>query len=247
MLRFFLHGLAILLLTLLTQLGGIAWLIALATRRRVLTFLFVYVALWGSALVVAPLFGRVPLPCWPTGELQFATPLYCALNRHYVRPEMRDVLLDLGREMERRYPGTITLVLDANFPFIDGFPLLPHLSHQDGRSADLAFFYRRGGAYLPGSTRSPIGYFAFEDGPSDCPEEGTMLRWNLRWLQPLWPDMEIEPERTRLALNLLARDARVRKILLEPHLKRQLGLASSKIRFQGCHAARHDDHLHIQL
>ena len=247
MLRVILHGIAILLLTLLTQLGGIAWLIAQATRRRVLAFFVAYLALWSGAPVVAPLFGRVPLPCWPTGALQFATPLYCVLNRHYVTPEMRDVLIDLGQAMNRRYPGTSTLVLDANFPFIEGFPLLPHLSHQDGRSADLAFFYQRDGTYLPGKTRSPIGYFAFEDGPTNCPKDGTALRWNVRWLQPLWPAREIEPERTRWALTLLARDARVRNLLREPHLKRRLGLTSGKIRFQGCNAARHDDHVHIQL
>ncbi|MEM1278100.1 MAG: hypothetical protein AAGH74_16385 [Pseudomonadota bacterium] len=247
MFRLLLHGLAILLLTLLTQLGGVAWLIAQLARHRVLAFLAAYIALWAGAQVTAPFLGRVALSCWPSGAVQLTSPLYCALNRHYVVPEMRAVLTDLGQAMDERYPGTTTLVLDASFPFIDGFPLLPHLSHQDGRSMDLAFYYRRDGRYLPGKTPSPIGYFAFEDGPTKCPPAGTALRWNFHWLPPLWPEMEIDPDRTRLATQILARDPRVQKIFLEPHLKQRLGLTSAKIRFQGCNAARHDDHLHVQL
>ena len=33
----------------------------------------------------------------------------------------------------------MTLALDGGFPFLDGFPLLPRLSHDDGRKLDLAF------------------------------------------------------------------------------------------------------------
>ena len=77
---------------------------------------------------------------------------YCALNRHYVAPELKKVLFDLSAQMDREYPGTTTLILDANFPFISGFPLLPHLSHSDGQKVDLAFFYQKDGTYLPGKT-----------------------------------------------------------------------------------------------
>ena len=59
-------------------------------------------------------------------------------------------------------------MLDGNFPFITGFPLLPHLSHDDGEKVDLAFYYADDTGYLRGATRAPIGYFAFEDGTSNC-------------------------------------------------------------------------------
>jgi hypothetical protein len=36
--------------------------------------------------------------------------------------------------MDEKFPGTVTIALDANFPFVNGFPLLPHLSHADGKS-----------------------------------------------------------------------------------------------------------------
>ena len=37
------------------------------------------------------------------------------------------------------------------------------------------------------------------------------------------------------------------KDFIEPHLAKRLGATTSKIRFQGCKAARHDDHIHVQL
>lgn len=52
-------------------------------------------------------------------------------------------------------------------------------------------------------------------------------------------------------LGLVAAFARRRaigKLFLEPHLKSRWRLgAYDKIRFHGCKAVRHDDHLHIQL
>ncbi|MEM6423186.1 MAG: hypothetical protein AAF698_11375 [Pseudomonadota bacterium] len=245
-LRAFGQGLCIVLLTLLTQLGGLAWLAALCVKWRLLAFTLSYAALAVAATWVAPVFGRVPLPC--TGETwRMQSLFYCILNRHYATPEMADLLGDLGAAMAERHPGTVTLVLDASFPFLDGFPLLPHLSHDDGDKADLAFWYRDGEGYLRGATRSPIGYFAFEDGPTDCPSRWPTLRWDLAWLQPLWPALALDETRLRDAMNWLAADPRTGRIFLEPHLTARLGLSDRKIRFQGCRAARHDDHIHLEL
>ncbi|MEM7686287.1 MAG: hypothetical protein ACFB03_12655 [Paracoccaceae bacterium] len=247
MIRVPLHGTWILFLTLLTQLGGIAWIIALFFRRRFLVFALAYAALCASAFWVAPFTGRVPLPC--TGEnLRMQSWIYCAMNRHYVVPELAEVLEDTAGKAADRQPGTVTLVLDANFPFIDGFPLLPHLSHDDGRKVDLAFHYAGAdGTYLPGETRSPIGYFAFEHGPTECPDQALTLRWNLAWLQSSFRDLPPDVERMRMAMALLSGDRRVGKIFIEPHLVRSWGVGHPKVRFQGCRAARHDDHIHIQL
>lgn len=67
---------------------------------------------------------------------------YCALNRHYAAPKLVETLGDLARDLATAHPGTLTLVLDAGSPFIDGFPLLPHLSHDDGAKAAIALRYR---------------------------------------------------------------------------------------------------------
>ncbi len=242
------HGLVVLLLTLLTQLGGLAWLIALIWRRRWLGFPLAYGALWLAAFWVAPMTGREPLPC--VGEpFRMQSVFYCATSRHYATAELKAVALDAATAMAAQYPGTTTLGLDAGFPFFEGFPMLPHLSHGDGQKLDLAFYYAKpSGVYQPGLTRSPIGYWAFEAAPDRmCPKTSLSLRWNMRWLQHLWRDAPLEPDRTRALIDLLSRDVRVAKIFVEPHLAARLSLDHPKLRFQGCRAARHDDHLHFQL
>ncbi|MEX0305154.1 MAG: hypothetical protein AB3N24_22275, partial [Leisingera sp.] len=217
------HLALVILLTLLTQLGGIAWLAALIFRRRLLAFLILYAGLSLAAAWTAPQFGRVALSCVDRGPLQVQSWFYCALNRNYVVPQMAELLRDAAVAVDAEYPGTVTQVLDANFPFFTGFPLLPHLSHHDGRKADLAFYYSGAQAYEPGATRSPIGYFAFEPGPANCPSNWLTLRWDLRALQPLWRDLELDAARNRAVLRVLAADRRVGKILLEPHLRDRWG------------------------
>lgn len=232
-------------LTLLTQLGGIAWLISIRFRHRLPVFLLVYAALWEIANVASP---RVALPCFGQ-PLRMQSALYCAMNRHYVTPDLAIVAQDAAAQMATTHPGTITLALDGSFPFLDGMPMIPHLSHDDGEKLDLAFYYSApDGTYLPGETRSPIGYFAFEMiPPEDCPANTLTLRWDLAALQHLWPERPLDGPRTAALIRLLAADPRVAKVFVEPPLANRLGLSDPKIRFQGCRAARHDDHIHFQL
>ena len=236
-----------LVLTALTQIGGLAWLAALASKRRLVAFTGLYIVLFAATIVLAPIFGREPLPCIKDGPLRVQSPIFCLMNRHYVSPELAALARDFAAAMEREHPGTKTRVLDAGFPFFDGFPLLPHLSHDDGRKIDFAFYYSDSDIYRPGATRSPVGYFAYQAGPSPCPDGTMSLRWDLSPLQPLWRDLALEPKRMRAALAWLNGDTRVGKVFVEPHILSQLGLSGSKLRFQGCAAARHDDHFHVQL
>jgi len=60
------------------------------------------------------------------------------LNRNYVKPELNIILQELAHKLPE---GVELKYLDANFPFFDGFPLLPHLSHNDGKKLDLSFIY----------------------------------------------------------------------------------------------------------
>lgn len=243
------HLAMVIFLTVISQLGGIAWLAArLVPKYRFPAFLGLYVLLSVSAVFVAPVTGRVPLKCASDGTDPASSPFFCALNRQYVTRELKAVLVDVSVDLDARHPGTKVRVLDAGFPFLDGFPLLPHLSHDDGRKADIALFYQdETGRYLPGATRTPIGYFAFEQGPTTCEKRLLSLRWDLDVLQPLWPDWSLEEARTRSALGLLSADTRVDRVFIEPHLKDRLGVSSSNIPFQGCRAARHDDHIHLQV
>ncbi|MEM7242617.1 MAG: hypothetical protein AAF429_10570 [Pseudomonadota bacterium] len=234
-------------LTLLTQLGGLAWVASRFFKRSILAFLILYTAISFLTVWVAPNFGRVALPCASNPELQMQSIFFCALNRHYTTPQLRTTLEDYAGQISAAHPNTETRILDANFPFIVGFPLLPHLSHDDGRKVDLAFYYERNGTYLPGTARSPIGYFAFQQGVTNCSDTGLTLRWNLRWLQPLFPKYDLDKTRMRTALQILQEDPRVEKLFIEPHILAELGVKGEKIRFQGCRAARHDDHIHFQI
>ena len=56
-----------------------------------------------------------------------------------------------------------------------------------------------------------------------------------------------DEERTKALVLLFAANQSIGKIFIEPHLKQRLHLTSNKIRFHGCRAVRHDDHLHVQL
>jgi hypothetical protein len=116
MLSLLFHLVVFVFLSFLTQLGGVAWLIALTMRRRLTTFVLVYAFLAMTSLWVAPIFGRVPLNCSSGGNFHMQSFLYCALNRQYVSPEVKQTAQDLADHMSARFPGTITLALDGGFP-----------------------------------------------------------------------------------------------------------------------------------
>lgn len=69
----------------------------------------------------------------------------------------------------------------------------------------------------------------------------------MAWLQAGWHDYALDELRTAAQMDRFISDQRVGKIFIEPHLAQTLGLNDPKVRFQGCRAARHDDHIHIQL
>jgi hypothetical protein len=39
----------------------------------------------------------------------------------------------------------------------------------------------------------------------------------------------------------------VERVFIEPYLAKRLGVSSPRLRFQGCGAARHDDHVHVEI
>ena len=72
----------------------------------------------------------------------------------------------------------------------------------------------------------------------------------MKSLQGLFADRPLEPERTRAVLRWLVtqgQGAGIERIFVEPYLAKRLGVSSPLLGFQGCRAARHDDHVHIQI
>ena len=259
--------------TLLTQIGGLLLWFAygaaeLSTSRRgraswwmaPSVFLLLYlVATFLLVPFVAPVFGRVALNCSVTAgqHYQANSSIYCLLNRHYVRPETRALLETLADHMAARFPGTVVTYLDGGFPFPVGLPLLPHKSHQNGRQLDLALFYeRRGdGKAIPEAGGWPVGYWVFSPSWALSPESAEdrrdgLLRWRFAWLQTLFADISLDEARNREMLRFLslgAESRRVRLLFIEPYLASHLGVESDKLRFAGWNAARHDDHIHIDV
>lgn len=257
-------------LTLLTEVGGLVlWLAygigeTLHHRHRKIITSVAFITLYSIATLailpaVAPLFGRVALNCFADGEHAYAanSPLYCVLNRHYVTPKVKRVLEDLSVRMAQKHPGSVVSYLDAGFPLGIGIPLLPHLSHNDGRKLDLAFFYKNKntGSPIPKGGAWFIGYWAFapawalQNTNPASPKDG-VLRWRLNWLQWAFIDHELDKTRTTDLVRFLTQGPgtrQVQRLFLEPNLKHHLGLKSAKIGFAGWNAARHDDHLHFQV
>ncbi|WNJ17964.1 hypothetical protein [Pontibacter sp. G13] len=264
--------LAVLVLTVFTQIGGFVLLLSLMVAHLLRhrkpqrwpkwafkTFIFLGTYLLFNIAIVPPLArltGRVPLPVFSSETLVPKQLGYCLMNRHYVEPELKALLEDAGKHLSTQFPGTAITYLDANLPFWDGFPLLPHLSHNDGEKVDLAFFYQdEAGAYARNHTRTWLGYGSIE-APTSREKNWTEIclsrgYWQYNFIETFTgpdEDMALDRDRTASLIRYLARSPKTGKILLEPHLKYRWGLGGfNKIRFHGCHAVRHDDHIHLQL
>ena len=264
------------LLTLITQVGGLVYLVyrpvgyLLQHKRQ---GIWKWAAVRGtvfagfyllSVLVVVPViasrFGRVPLP-WRAGDgipVEPARAVYWLANRHYVKPRLRQLVIDTGLKLSEKEPGLRLQYLDAGFPFWDGYPLWPHLTHDDGRKVDLLFLYRdQETNRIVNRPLSVLGYGIVEgpqegeyDRPAACASQGF---WQYSAVSRITPQPDPERYAFDAALNkeffsVLIGDPRTEKILIEPHLKTRLGLKrKEKIRYQGCHSVRHDDHVHLQV
>jgi hypothetical protein len=261
------------LLTVLTQVGGLVFLLSILTYKltdkwtsnkylqatyRLTSFLILYCL---TTFLIVPLIakplGRVPLPLTETSHLQPLNIWTCFLNRNYVRPELKQIAFEVAKQMNDKFPGTTINYLDANFPFINEFPLIPHRSHNDGKKLDLSFCYRNAKTGEPtNECPSFIGYGICEEPrpneinwPESCEKEG---HWQYSFMskvisQDNKQDFTFDSDRTRSLVYLFATQPNIGIIFIEPHLKTRLKLTSDKIRFHGCQAVRHDDHVHVEL
>lgn len=265
----------VLLLTLLTQVGGLLYIlyqpikIVIENRSgnkigifaRIGLFLSIYlVATFLIIPSIAKQFGRVPMPYYATQKsaVKPLTIFTYLLNRHYVKPQLLEVISRTAHNFKKEFPNTQIVYLDANFPFFNGFPLLPHLSHNDGKKLDLAFVYKDAQTLkVKNTSPSFLGYGVYENPrkaevnqPSICRKKGYWQYSILEKITPQWnkESIIVDEAKTKRLVQLLAKQKTVGKIFIEPHLKTRWGLSSySKIRYHGCHAVRHDDHIHVQL
>ena len=250
------------LLTVITQIGGIVyllsiWICSTWIKNSKFKFLIVFIGvyLFSTLIIVpllAPIFGREKVihmdNIKPTN---YITVLF---NRNYVRPELNELLNQTGKVLSE---ANIQIrYLDANFPFINRFPLLPHLSHNDGKKIDLSLIYETKNGKISNRQKSVSGYGIFE---SPKPGEFNQIEACLKsgYLQYDYPkyitfgeinkDLVFSKTGTKKLIKTILKNENLGKIFIEPHLKSRMELEDSRIRFHGCRAVRHDDHIHVQL
>lgn len=255
-LKLFLHLFWIVFLTVITQVGGLIWIVTLVVckllkwkKRYVFTLLYLVCNL----LIVPPLakqFGREQLPIL-NDNLKPRNLFYPLLFRNYVTPKLKNVLV---RSSEALIKDNIKITyLDANFPFYNGFPLLPHRSHNDGKKIDICFSYKTKNGQTTDKKPALSGYgiYAQEENYSatNCIEKGY---WQYNFSKYLTfgkiNNIDFDATSTKKSIKTFLAQPETQKIFIEPYLKNKLGLSGySKIRFHGCKAVRHDDHIHLQI
>jgi len=203
---------------------------------------------------IAPLFGREKID--NNALVQPHSIAYLLANRNYVRPELNEVIRSISARLHNTHPGIQLIYLDGNFPFIDGFPLLPHLSHNDGKKLDITFIYKDEQGKPTNLKRSRSGYGVYES-PTAMEHNQTAVcikqgYWQYDFPKHLSfgktnPEIQLDKNATKDVVQFITAETTVSKLFIEPHLKQRLGLRNSKIRFHGCQAVRHDDHIHFQI
>lgn len=263
-LKIFIHLLISVFLTFTTQIGGVLYLISLllisnkkSNYKLKRIFFFIGIYLVTTFLIVpkvAPIFGRVKIE--ENFRLEAHSYITKLFNRNYVTPRMQSVLTDISLVTNKEFPHLKIIYLDANFPFVDGFPLLPHLSHNDGKKIDLSFIYQDKKGKTTNMKPSNSGYGIFIE-----PTKKEINQTNICKNKGFWQydftkyftlgsfnkNLKLSEKATKKLVQKIVENKKVSKLFIEPHLKSRLKLNNSKIRFHGCGAVRHDDHIHFQI
>ncbi|WP_289055715.1 hypothetical protein [Carboxylicivirga marina] len=258
------HVSVFILLTLLTQIGGVVYLMSFVFCGRikynfplkgVAAFVIIYcLGTFVTTPMLAKLFNRERIVHYD--NLQPANYMTVLMNRNYVRAEVNDYLKEVTESLRQQDSQIVIRYLDACFPLIDGFPLLPHLSHFDGKKLDLSLVYENRHGEIVNSSKSVSGYGVFE-GPRNgevnqnkaCQTAGFSYYDMPKYLTlgSINSELRFSEKGNKALMDVLTQNEVVEKVFLEPHLKERLRLKNKKIRFHGCHSVRHDDHIHVQV
>lgn len=254
----------VLLLTIITQIGGLLYLLSFFITSKwkkkfkgkfLMVFIinyFVFTLL--IVPIIAPIFGRETI-----NNLDNLSPtnyLTILLNRNYVTNEMNELLKSVSESLAKSNPEIEIKYLDANFPFINKFPLLPHLSHNDGKKIDISLIYKNPKGDITNNKKSISGYGVFtapKNGEynqiKECKSNGYFQYDYPKYLTfgSINDELVLSEKGTKTLINHILKQKSLGKIFMEPHLKKRMSLTDNRIRYQGCRAVRHDDHIHVQL
>lgn len=245
----------------MTQIGGFVYLLSAVISKKwnkklkyKTLIIFTSLYFFSTFLIVpliSPVFGREKVK--HSEKIKPTNYMTVLLNRNYVRPKLNELLNNTGKKLN----GTnITIhYLDANFPFIDKFPLLPHLSHNDGKKIDISLVYETKNGVISSKKKSVSGYGVFEtpksneyDQVNKCLKENFLYDFS-KYLTfgKINKDLFFSEKGTKKLIKNILKSRDLGKVFIEPHLKNRINLKNKKIRFHGCGAVRHDDHIHLEL
>ncbi len=263
-LKYILKFLLFCLLTIVTQIGGIIYLIVeIALKKNSNRYRIKKVGIFTISYTIitffiipylAPVFGREKIK--DTNQIEAHTFFTKLLNRNYVNPRLHTTLYEIADSLEKSNPGLKLVYLDANFPFINDFPLLPHLSHNDGKKIDISFIYRDEEYNIVNKKPSISGYGVFESPSKQEYQQTKICKQSGYWkygftkyitFGTINKSLKFSEKATKDLLLAIVKQKQVNTTFIEPHLRHRLGIQSHKIRFQGCQAVRHDDHIHLQI
>jgi hypothetical protein len=262
--RYLFHVVITVILTGISQIGGIIYLTSILTvnkkktkykiKRFVFFTTFYILITFFITPNVAPLFGREKII--ENSHLEAHSFITKLLNRNYVKPELNTILTDLSKNYKVENSNLKVIYLDANFPFFNGFPLLPHLSHNDGKKIDISFIYKNKNDIITNQKPSVSGYGIFVE-PSlnesnqtkECLKKGY---WQYDFTKHLTfgtidKNLHLSEKETSKLIKYIIKHKKVHKLFIEPHLNKRFNIHNDKIRFHGCRAVRHDDHIHFQI
>jgi hypothetical protein len=249
-------------LTIVTQIGGLLYVLSEIIFKsfgidnkvyRTAGFIGLY-ALFTFIVVpfIASKFGREPIH--HSTKVTPTTFMTVVLNRNYVSPKMNRLLKNVSENLN----GTEVNInyLDANFPFFDKFPLLPHLSHNDGKKLDISLIYETSSGEISTKQKSNSGYGVFE-GPMENEFDQIDKCYKNGFFQYSYPkyltlgtkntDLKFSENGTLELIQAILKTQDLGALFIEPHLKERLKLSDGRIKYHGCKAVRHDDHIHLQL
>jgi hypothetical protein len=246
----------------LTQIGGIVYLLSLIISEKwnknlkfKTLIIFISLYLFSTLLIVpliSPIFGREKVK--HSKKIKPTNYMTVLLNRNYVKPKMNELLSETGKKLN----GTNIEIhyLDANFPFINKFPLLPHLSHNDGKKIDISLVYETENGIITNKQKSISGYGLFENPKitehnqiEKCLKNGYFQYDFPKYLTlgKINRQLVFSEKGTKKLIENILKSKDLGKLFIEPHLKSRMNLKNNRIRYHGCRAVRHDDHIHIQL
>ena len=238
-LSFLLQSFLVILLTVFTQIGGIIWSLnwlvtslffrknkskSYSTYFAIKFILFLGFYLFATFAVV-PLAAekysnRVALPIFTENNLQPTSLWTCILNRHYVRPELKNTLFSIGKNFKNKYPTSKVSYLDANFPFYNGFPLLPHLSHNDGKKIDLSFFYLDKETQKPTNDKPSFSGYGIYESPKKGEHNQPAICLKQSWYYEIGKYAKVysneenysfDATRTKYLMTLIAEEISIKK------------------------------------